>query len=121
PKLVPGLRVQTEGRLVEKQDPGGVQQGASNLQAALHSAGEQLHLIVPPVPKLEPPEQFLDSCVACFPWNMVENAVELHVLPGGHVSVEAGVLENDPKAFSCFVRMLSGIEPVDAQGAAGRA
>ena len=57
PELVAGLRVETEGRLIEKKNLRRMQKSARDFQAALHASGESLHIAVAAFPKLEEPQQ----------------------------------------------------------------
>ena len=54
-----------------------------------------------------------------FAGHVVEDAVKLHVLPGGLVLVEAGVLEDDAEAAAHFLLLVHGVEAVHADAAAG--
>ena len=45
--------------------------------------------------------------------DVVEHAVQLHVLVGGQLAVEAGVLEDDAEALADFVLVDCGVEAVE--------
>ena len=53
PELVAALRVETECRLVEKENFWRVQKAARDLEPALHAAGEGLYVCVFAVPQFE--------------------------------------------------------------------
>ena len=43
--------------------------------------------------------------------HVIEDAVDFHVLLGGDVAVQAGVLEDDAESLPYFVRMCGGSSP----------
>src|SRR4249920_2987804 len=51
---------------------------------------------------------------------MIKHAMDLHVLVGGQVSVQAGVLEHDAKSFTYLIGARGGIQTIDDQGSARR-
>ena len=51
--------------------------------------------------------------------DLVEHAVQFHVLVGGLLAVQAGVLENDPELFPGFILVDCGIEAVQFNRSAG--
>src|SRR6185437_16326392 len=61
----------------------------------------------------------LDALDAQLARYMVEDAVEVHVLVGGLLGVEAGVLEDDAEALACLFGLDGGVEAVKLDGAAG--
>src|SRR6185437_5330267 len=102
PELIAALRVEAERGLVEEEDGGRVQEAAGDLEAALHAAGEGLDVAVLALPQLEGLEQKLDALGAQLARDVVEDAVEVHILVGGLLGVEAGVLKDDAEALACF-------------------
>ena len=103
PELVAGLRIEAERGLVEKQDLGRVQESAGDFQAALHASGKCLDVIVPAFPELEQFQQLFDALRALLARDLVEHGVQFHVLVGGLLAVEAGVLEHDPELSPGFI------------------
>jgi hypothetical protein len=53
PQLVPGLRIKSKRGLIEKQNLGRVQEAPGDFQAALHSSGKRLDVVVAALPELE--------------------------------------------------------------------
>ena len=51
--------------------------------------------------------------MARFVGNMVEDAVDFHVLPRGEITIKAGILENDAEALTGLVLMRLWIEAVE--------
>ena len=67
-------------------------------------------------------KSFSSSSVRCgahLARDVVEHAVDLHVLLGGQFAVEAGVLEDDAEALADLVLLDRGIEAVELDAAAG--
>src|SRR5579883_297894 len=118
PEMIAGLGVQAQGRLVEKQDFGRVQQAASDFEAALHAPRKLLDGIVAPVPKLEQAQQTFHAFFANLAWNFVKDTVQIEIFPGGQLVIEAGILENDAEPFACFGVFDRGIEAIQLHRAA---
>jgi len=53
PQLVAALRIETQCRFIEKQDPGRMEQAAGDFEPPLHATREPLHAIVSAIPQLE--------------------------------------------------------------------
>ena len=70
---------------------------------------------VAPVPQLEQLQQRLDALGARPARHVVEHAVQVHVLVGGQLAVEARVLEDDAEPLADFVRLRRRVEAVDAR------
>src|SRR5262249_25944904 len=87
PELIPALRIETEGRLVEKENLGRMEKAAGNLEAASHPAGEELHQGVAAIPEFEELQQRLGALPTDLARHMVEHSVQFHVLPGGEILV----------------------------------
>ena len=94
PDGVARLRVEPDGRLVEEEHLGVVQQPAGDLQPALHAAGEGAHERMAPVGQPDDVEHVLDALLADAARDVVEHGVELQVLIGREPVVERGVLED---------------------------
>src|ERR1700686_5438732 len=118
PELVSRLGIQPNGRLVEKNDSGRVQQASGDLQAPLHSARQLLYGIVAPVPEFKHIQQKRDSVVAKLPRHLIEHAVEIQVLVGSQLVVEARVLEDDSETFARLVLLCDWVKPVQFNAAA---
>src|ERR1051325_11118356 len=118
PYLVAALRIETERRLVEKQDLRRVQQPAGDLETAFHAARERLDQIGAPLPQLEHSEQCLAALPAGVPRHMIQHAVNIHVLPRRQIAIEARILEHDAEALAHFRLMGDGVEPVELERAA---
>src|SRR5215472_10589565 len=96
-----------------------MQKTASNLQATLHSTGKLLDQRILTVPQLEQFQEHLRALAAHLARNVVKDAVQLQVLCGSQVAIEAGVLEHNPKLLANLVGLTRWIEPVELQAAAG--
>ena len=47
--------------------------------------------------------------------------MQLHVLPGGEILIEAGILEHDAEALAHLILVAAGVKPLDGKApAAGR-
>jgi hypothetical protein len=57
------------------------------------------------LPQLEDREQPLDPLVARPPRHVIEHAVQLHVLVGRQLAVQARILEDDAEAAAHVVRL----------------
>src|SRR5436190_1546846 len=121
PHLIAALGVESQRRLVEEQDPGGVQEPARDLEAPSHPARERLHEVVPAIPQLEQLEQRLPALPADSARHVVQHTVNVEVLPGGQLAVETGILKDDAESLANFGRILDGIQTVELERAARRA
>ena len=93
----PGLRVETDRRLVEEQHPRRVHQPAGDLQPAAHAAGVRLHAWLAALPEPDHLEDLRMRASVHVALGMpVQLGVEAQVLLGGEVHVERGVLEDEP-------------------------
>ena len=119
PELVAALGIEAQRGLVEEENARRMQKAARDLQPPLHAAGEFFDLVVAAFPEFEELEQLFGALAADFVRDVIEDAVHLHVLPGGQVAVEAGVLEDDAEAPARFVLLALRIEAVQFDGAAG--
>ncbi len=119
PQLIPRLRIQSERRLVEKQDSRRVKQTACNLEPAFHPARKLLHRSVAPIPQLEQLEQQLDPFTPNLARHVIQHAVQVHVLVGGQLVVEARILEHDPEPPARVERTRHRIEAIKAHRSAG--
>src|SRR5207302_10585627 len=120
PELVAALRVEAERGLVEKDDLRRVQQAARDLEAPLHAAGEALDQIVAAVPQLEELQQALHTLAAELARRAVEHSVQIQILAGGELGVEAGILEDDAEAAAERTRLSECVQSSDLDPAAGR-
>src|SRR5213592_1769207 len=118
PHLIAALWIEAERRLVQKQHLRGVQQPTGDFQAALHATGERLYQVIAPVPQLEHAEQSLAPLPSGTTRYMVQDAMDIHVLPRREVAVETWILEHDAEAPPHLRLMRGGIEPVELERAA---
>ena len=95
PDRRPRLRVEPDGRLVEEQHPRRVHQPACDLQAALHAAGEVLHLVATALPQADHLEHLPHPRLDRVAWDAVELGVEAEVELRREVGVERRVLEHE--------------------------
>src|SRR5437879_581446 len=120
PHLIAALRIEAQGRLVEKQDLRRVQQPAGDLEAALHAAGERLHQVVAPLPQLEHPQEQFTPLAPGVPRHVVQHPVDVHVLPRRELAVETRILEHDAEALADFRAMGGDVETVELERARRR-
>ena len=115
------LRIEAHGRFVEEQDPRGVQQTASDLQAPLHPTGvrgDHASASLPELDHLEDVAQPLLGEVSGYP---IQLGVEPQVLLGRQVLVERRVLEDQTDVPSDVGRMRRHIETGDLRPSGRRA
>jgi hypothetical protein len=118
PQHVPGLRVQSGGRLVQQQDLRVVDQRPGDRQPALHAAGQRFDLVLGPVGQLGEVQQLLDLGPQHPLGNAEVPAVDVEVLPDGEFQIEV-VLLWDHAEPGPDRRALDGrVEPEHPQGAA---
>ena len=119
PELVAALGVEAEGRLIEEENLGNLEEAAGDFQAAFHAAGKGFDEAVAAVPELEKFEQLFGAFGAETAGDAVEDAVNVHVFAGGEFVVETGILEYDAEAFARFVLLFGRIEAVEREAVAG--
>src|SRR5688572_590383 len=112
PQLIAALRIESECRLVEKQDLRRVQQTARDLETPLHATRKGLHVRVLPLPQLEQLEQQLDAFGAHAARYVIQHAVQLHVLVSRQLAVETRILKHDAKRAARFDLVGDRIQPV---------
>ncbi len=89
---VPALRVDTDGRLVEDQQAGPVEQAHADVEAALHPAGELLGPFLRPVREVDDREHLVDPTGELAAAQPVQPPEEREVLAGAEVRVDREVL-----------------------------
>src|SRR5262245_54785392 len=94
PELVAALWIQTERRLVEEEDLRCVQEPARDLETPPHAPRERFHRIVLALPEVEQLQQRFGALEPLRPRHVIEHAMDLHVLPGCEVLVEARILKD---------------------------
>src|SRR3954469_25508184 len=120
PQLITALRVESKRGLVEKQDLRGVQEPPRNLESPFHPAGKRFHEPLAAIPQLKQFQQAFDALDSRSPRNVIEHAVQLEVLVGRQVAVEARVLKYDPEPPPHVVWMLTRIDAVERNRPARR-
>ena len=112
PQLVAALRIEPERRFVKEQDLRRVQQAAGDFQPALHAARKRLDSSVRagPTTRTGSKEPRIRSA-RTLARDVVEHAVQVHVLVGGQLVIEAGVLEHDAEAPADLQRDCAGSRP----------
>src|SRR5688572_9568424 len=120
PQLIAALRIESERRLVEKQDLRRMQQAARDLETPLHSTRKGLHVRVLPFPQLEQLEQQLNAFSADATRHVIQHAVQLHVLVGRQLAVEARVLKHYAERAPRFELIGDRVQPVEPHRPARR-
>ena len=92
---VAALRIDADGRLVEQQDVGIVQQAGGQVQPPLHAAAEGLHAIVRAVGEADQVERGVDRLVERGARQAVERAEEAEVRARGQLVVEREILRHE--------------------------
>ena len=98
PQPVTRLRIQADGRFIEKQDACVVHEGAGDLQPALHARGERPHQCSAPFREFDELEHLLDPAPPLRRRDAIDEPVEIEVLVQGQAIVEARLLEDDAEA-----------------------
>jgi hypothetical protein len=117
PDRRPGLRVQANRRLVEEQHVRRVQQAAGDLQSPLHTARVGADQAVLAVPQAHHVHDLPHPGRHGRAGHPVELGMEAQVLLGGQVSVQGGVLEDQPDVAADRVALGRGIVAGHARGA----
>ena len=120
PQALARLRIEPDGRLIEKQHAGIVHQGAGDLQPAFHAGGERAHQAVAPVGEFDQRQQFVDAAFAPRRRHAIDEAVEIEILVDGQPVVEARLLEHDAETLPRLQRAGDHVDAVDAGAAAVR-
>ena len=121
PDVEAGLRVEPDRRFVEEQHSRRVQETARDLEAALHSAREELHELILAIREPDHLEQRRHARLDLVARHAVHHRVESQVLGGGQVVVERDLLEHEPDARSDAVALGGHVVAGDAGAAAARA
>ena len=115
PDVLPGLRVEAEGRLVQEDDGRVMQEPARDLESTLHPSGEGLDDGILPVLQVHERQEFLDPLPPDRLRHPVKTCVQLEVLSGGERRVNRGLLEHDPTGGSDLGRLSGHIETIDGR------
>ena len=89
------LRVEPDRGLVEEQDPGDVQEGAGDLKAPGHPAGELRDEVIAALAQVDEVEYAGDPLIDLLAGHPVEDRMEAEVLLGGELIVERLLLEDE--------------------------
>src|SRR6185437_11874119 len=116
PELVAALWIEAQRWLVEKEDRRRVQEAAGDLETALHASGERLDVAVPALPQLEGLQQEFDALGAQLARHVIEDAVKVHILPGGLLGIKAGVLKDDAEALPGLFGLDGRVEAIQLDG-----
>ncbi|AOW89547.1 hypothetical protein BC342_26840 [Streptomyces olivaceus] len=121
PGVGPAPRVETGGGLVQEDHGGPRGQGARQVQAAAHTAGETPAGPVGRVGEREPVEQLAGAAPGRPAAHAVQPGDELEVLPRGQPLVDGGVLAGQADAGPYGLRRVADVVPGDRGPAAVRA
>ncbi len=104
--------VEADGRFVEKEDGGFVEQPAGEFQPAGHPAGVLADRLVAVGGEVHQVEDRLDALAPVLATHPVQPAVEPEVLEAGELLVEGGFLEDDadtrPDRAGCVADVVAG-------------
>jgi hypothetical protein len=96
PEREAAARVQPGGRLVQEQHLGAADQAGAQVEAAAHPARVGLDRAVGGVGELEALQHLVGPPPGLGPWQVVEAADQVEVLPPGEVLVDGRVLAGQP-------------------------
>ena len=113
PHRTPALRVKSDGRLVEEQHLGRMDEAARDLQPPAHPARIGLHEIVGALGQAHHVDQVLRPLTPHAPAEIVEAAVDVDVLPSGEVEVGGQRLRNHADRFAHAHRVARDVEAGD--------
>ena len=110
---LPARNIEPDGRLVEQQEPGAMQQGACDLDAPPLAAAQQADLI--PAPLFEPDAfHFGRNPLGRFATREpMKGAMVKEVLLERQIEVEGRLLEHDPHQPQALQRLLADIHAED--------
>ena len=106
PELLPHLRVEADGRLVEEHEPRPVDERARDQQPPAHAAGELVDAAVAPVDEVRHLERALDRGAPLGAGDPVEVREDEQVLLDGQRHVEVVELRHDPALRAGRLRLL---------------
>ena len=112
------LRIEADGRLVEEQHAGVVDEGARDLEPPLHAGGERPHQGVAPIRELDEMQHLVDPALAPRRRHAIDEAMEIEVLVDGQAIVEGRLLEHDAEAAPRLQRVGDDVDAADPRGAA---
>ena len=120
PKVAASNRIDARGRLIEKYDGGLVQDGASQGQPLLPSAGQQARHRRPPLAQPCHGQHVLLALGTPLLCNSVDPAEEINVLLHRQIVIERELLGHIADMFSDVLRFGRHIEPAYASPAIAR-
>ena len=107
------LDVEAGGRLVEEEDARAVQQGEGEVEPALHPARVAADLAVGRVGEPDALDQLVAALGPVRLRHPVERALEAHVLAGGQVRIERGLLKRGADRVADGGALLDDVEAGD--------
>ena len=118
PDALARLGVEADGRLVEQQDLGIMDQRAGDLEPALHARGQRAHRLRRPVGELDEVQHLLDAVAPQLARHAEDEAMQLEVLAHRQAVVEARLLEDDAEPPAGGERLSRDIGTADQRDAA---
>ena len=109
PHLIATLWIETKCWFIQEQDFRRVQQSARNLQPPAHTSGKRFHQRIPAIPQLKQLQESGGALVPFLARHSVEHSVNLHVLPGSKILVQARVLKDYAISLPHFVPLFCRI------------
>src|SRR5215211_2056095 len=123
PDRGPGLGVEADGRLIQEQHPGRVQQPPGDLEASPHAAREGLDQVATALPEVDHGQDLLAALAGGGPVDPVQLPVEAQVLLGSQVGVQGRLLEDEADVAAYLVAFGGHVEaghPGRALGGVGQ-
>src|SRR6185312_4885577 len=118
PDALARLGVEPDRRLVEAQDRGIVDEGAGDLEPALHAGREGTDQCLAPVPQLDQMQHLLHARPPDRPRHAIDETVEFEILPKRQPVVEARLLEHDAQMLAGAQGIFPHLDAGDARAAA---
>ena len=119
PDLVPGLRVESDCRFVEKQDEGMVDKGPDDLKFPSHTPGECLDFHMGTVGQFSHFKEFPDPFVQDTVLDIHEFPIKFKVVIGGEFNIKRTVLRADPDDTADLFRSTDNIVRTNTRRAGG--
>ena len=119
PDVPPGLGVQAQRRLVQKEDVRMVHQPPGDLKPPLHPARVVLHQYIRFLGQVHQLQDLGDPRLAGLSVHPVHPAVKVQVLPARELAIDGGVLEDDPDGVSDRIPLPADVEAPDGGPSGG--
>src|SRR6516162_6256092 len=112
------LRVEADGRLVEEQYAGVMDEGARDFEPALHAGRERPHQAFAPIRELDEMQHLVDPALAPRRRHAIDEAMEVEIFIYGQAIVERRLLEHHAETAPRLQRVRDHVDAADPRGAA---